>query len=402
MDIQIKDGLSSVFDQIDKIKFLEDHPHLAVCITSKENLIVWVNNSFCSLLEYSQNELLDQPFDMIRGHSSRLVDYQLEKIKEQLVLAEIKLQVVTKTGREFLINGQISLLPSKTKYYFYRFSFYSERVKNLLQSMQNCYKLLTGNPGTLFITVAAIYPYKVQLITQNSFLEVGQDFETIQDQSILRFVILEDAKKIKQVFSLLLENKSDDTEILEVEWKNTNNNKLLKMMVQLDKIENYFYIIAAPLLSKSSSVKRSEQALQELKEISVLPEKALSKIEMLEENLKHQKDVDDFYEKQMVVLSQQIKQLSDQSSTLSSQMSVIYYDIIEVIQDYKEQKRIKQLKIEKFKEQLIYFFLSPSFLPLVCLSALLILQAVIALSPDSSFLSVVEQKIVNFLLRLFE
>lgn len=401
MDPQIKDALSSVFNQIDKIKFLEDHPHLAVCITNKENLIVWVNNSFCSLLEYSQDELFDQPFNMIRGHSSRLVDCQLEKIKEELVPTEIKLQVVTKTGREFLINGQISLLPSETKYYFYKFSFYSERAKSLLQSMQNCYKLLTGNSGTLFITVAAIHPYKIQLITQNSFLEIGQDFETIQNQSILRFIILEDAKKLKQVFFLLLENESDDLEVLEVNWKNTDNNKLLKIMVQLDKIENCFYIIAAPLPSKSS-IKQSEQVLQELKEISSLPEKALSKIERLEENLKHQKDVDDFYAKQMAALSQQIKQLFDQSSILSSQMSVIYHDVIEVIQCYKKQKRIEQLKIEKFKEQLIHFFSSPLFLPLACLSILLILQAAIVLLPDSGFLSVVEQKIVKFLLQLFE
>lgn len=401
MDLQIKDALSLVFDQIDKIKFLEDHPHLAVCITNKENLIIWVNNSFCRLLEYSQDELFNQPFDMIRGHSSRLVDYQLEKLKEELVSAEIKLQVVTKTGREFLINGQISLLPSETKYYFYEFSFYSERVKSLLQSMQNCYKLLTGNSGTLFITVAAIHPYKVQLITQNSFLEIGQDFETIQGQSILRFIVLEDAKKIKQAFLLLLENKSDDLEILEVNWKNTDNNKLLKVMVQLDRTENCFYIIAAPLSSKSS-IEQSEQVLQELKEISLLPEKALSKIERLEENLKHQKDVDDFYGKQMAALFQQVKQLSDQSNTLSSQMSVIYSETIEVIQNYKKQKKIKRVRIEKLKGQLIYFFSSPFFLPLACLSMLLILQVVIVLLPELGFLSVVEEKIVNFLLRLFE
>lgn len=401
MDSLLENAILSVFDRIDKIAFFEQHPNLAICITCDRNLIVWANNSFCNLFEYSQEELFNQPLDLLRGDSSRLLDFHIHKILEEGKTSNIKLRVVTKSGRRFSVSGQVSPLPSDTKYFFYSFSLYSERVRLLLQSMQNCYKLLTGNPCVLFITVESDRPYRIQLITQNSFLEIGQDFEAIQNQSIFKFVILGDAKKLKKKFIKLIENDSEELDLLEIRWKATENNssKLLKVMVQFDRSEHCFYLIAAPVYN--TVLQESQQTIDELKEVTHLPEKAIAKIQILEQNLKHQKDIDDLYRDQIEMLFQKINQSTNQIETLSSQVSIIYSDVVEVIQDYKQKKKNKQAREELLKERIVMAITSPAFLPLASLTLLLIIQMIVVIFPSAPLASL-EQKIIVFLLQFFE
>lgn len=399
----LESTFTKIFEEVDKINFLENHPLLAICVTDKSNHILWVNNSFIQLTGYPKEELFNQPFDLVRGHSSKLLEYNLQRAKEEKITTKIKLQIAAKSGRQFFVNGEIKCL--NDDYYYYSFSFYSERAKVLLNSMTSLFQLLTGNIGVLFIKVEEKYPHLVKLITNNSFFEIGQDFELIQNQSILKFLSFSDGQKLQKAFTDLSQNTSNnhlnDLEILEITWNSINQKKLLKMMIQLDKSDKCFYIIASPL-KHIKSIQKSQETLNELKELSSLPDKAFSKIQILEENLKYQKTIDEFHEKQVTMICRQIDDLMEKTDTLSSQLAVIYSDTVNVIQAYKNEQKNKQARLARSKQRLLSFATSPLFLPMIYLLFLLILQIAIALLPEVPFLSKLEQKAVDFLLNLFE
>ena len=101
-------------------------------------------------------------------------------------------------------------------------------------------------------------------------------------------------------------------------------------------------------------------------------------------------------------MSRQIDELIEKTDTLSSQLAVIYNDTIDIIQAYKKEQKNKQARLAKTKQRLLSFATSPLFLPIICLSFLLILQVAIVLYPEPSFLLKLEQKAIDFLLNLFE
>ena len=119
------------------------------------------------------------------------------------------------------------------------------------------------------------------------------------------------------------------------------------------------------------------------------------------QNLKHQKDIDDLYRDQIEMLFQKINQSTNQIETLSSQVSIIYSDVAEVIQDYKQKKKNKQARKELFKERITMAITSPAFLPLASLTLLLIIQVIAVFFPSAP-LGSLERKIIVFLLQFFE
>jgi hypothetical protein len=394
--------LNSAFNQINKLKFLEENPSMACIITDSHNNILWANTAFLNFVKFSIEELLDKPFDSLRTRGSDFVEHKLKETLKTDYTASLGLTLRTKTDREFTVFATIVPLNSdNNRYFLYVFSFYSDRVKNLLNSMHESFKQLTGSPCVVFITLSSFYPYTVELITNNCFLELGQDYQLIQSKSILEFTESQDKNILIESFESLILGHSK-LETLTIGWYySAGNKKVLDLLIQLDEEDKkHFYVLAAP---STNDYAREEQALSELKEISYLPQSALSKIEIIEECLNHQRKVEEFQDRQARYLQDSLDQLRQELDDTKDHLSGIYLDVIAVIEDWKSRNKRQEKRIEKIKDFLIKILESPTnIVATVTLLTILFVEGLLFFAPEGSRLKNAQKEMTDFLEKILK